>query len=254
MTERVKRLREQSLGTAAHIDMERARLETECCKLYEGTMSVPELRAAVLKYIMEHKTLYFGDEELIVGEKGASIQMAPTFPELCCHTVDDMLTMDRRELISFKVTDDDIALQRDVMIPYWENRSMRKKLLDAMSDEWKACYEAGIFTEFMEQRGPGHTVGSEKIYKKGFLDYKDDISAAMDALDFENDAEAVSRLEQLRAMDTACDAVIILGERYRKLALSLLEKETNKKRREELQTIADNLAVVPAHKPETFYQ
>ncbi len=254
MTERVKRLREQSLGTAARIDMERARLETECCKLYEGTMSVPELRAAVLKYIMENKTLYFGDEELIVGEKGASIQMAPTFPELCCHTVDDMLTMDRRELISFKVTDDDIALQRDVMIPYWENRSMRKKLLDAMSDEWKACYEAGIFTEFMEQRGPGHTVGSEKIYKKGFLDYKDDIRAAMDALDFENDAEAVSRLEQLRAMDTACDAVIILGERYRKLALSLLEKETNKKRREELKTIADNLAVVPAHKPETFYQ
>ena len=26
---------------------------------------------------------------------------------------------------------------------------------------------AGIFTEFMEQRGPGHTVGSENIYQEG---------------------------------------------------------------------------------------
>ncbi|MBQ3379043.1 MAG: glycyl radical protein [Clostridia bacterium] len=254
MTERIKRLREQSLNTAPRIDMERARLETEFYKENLGTMSVPMLRASLLKYIMEHKTLHFGEDELIVGEKGASLQMAPTFPELCCHTVSDMLTMDRRELISFKVTDEDVAFQRDVIIPFWEKRSMRQRIINEMSDKWKACYEAGVFTEFMEQRGPGHTVGSENIYINGFLDYKAKIRAAIFFLDFNYDNNAFSRLEQLHAMDTACDAIMILGERYRKLALSLYEKETNEKRRAELLTIAENFKVVPANKPETFHQ
>jgi len=254
MTERVKLLRELSLNAVVRLDTERARLETEAYKRFEGAVSTPELRALTLKYIMENKTLYFGESELIVGEKGCAPQCAPTFPELCCHSLEDMRVMNERELISFKSTDDDIAFQRDTVIPFWENRSMRSKLIPAMNDEWKACYEAGIFTEFMEQRGPGHTVGSENIYKKGFLDYKDEIASAIKKLDFERDPSALSRLEQLRAMDIACDAIIILGERYRELALSLSEKETDEKRKAELLKIAKNLEVIPKHKPETYHQ
>lgn len=254
MTERIKALREQSLGATVRIDMERARLETESYKLYEGTVSIPELRALTLKHIMENKTLYLGKGELIVGEKGASPQCAPTFPELCCHSIDDMKIMDARELISFKVTEEDISLQEDLIIPFWEKRSMRNKLLSAVSREWKDCYDAGIFTEFMEQRGPGHTVGSENIYNKGFLDYKEEIKSAISALDLQNDSNALSRLEQLRAMDIACDAIITLGSRYRHLALTLAEKETEPSRREELFEIAKNLEVVPAHKPQTYHQ
>ena len=44
---------------------------------------------------------------------------------------------------------------------------MRELILNEMTDEWKAAYEAGIFTEFMEQRAPGHTVLDDKIYRKG---------------------------------------------------------------------------------------
>ena len=36
-----------------------------------------------------------------------------------------------------------------------------------MTPEWMAAYDAGIFTEFMEQRAPGHTVLDDKIYRKG---------------------------------------------------------------------------------------
>ena len=206
MNERVRKLRRVSVDTQPRISIERARIETETYKKYEGTMSVPELRATALYEYMRQRKLYMGEGELIVGEKSEGPQVAPTFPELCCHTLEDMHIMNDRELISFKVDEAALDYQRDTVIPFWKERSMRTRLLGAMTDEWKEAYAAGIFTEFMEQRGPGHTVGSNKIYEKGFLDYQADIDAALAALDYMNDPTASQRAEELRAMRIACDA------------------------------------------------
>lgn len=254
MNERIKKLRTQSVNTVPHIYMERAMLMTESYKKYEGSVSIPEMRALAFKYFMENKTLCINEGELIVGEKGDGPQAAPTFPELCCHTLEDMHIMNDRELICFKVTADDLKTQEEVIIPYWEKRSIRNKIINAMSDKWKACYESGIFTEFMEQRGPGHTVGSENIYKKGFLDYKNEIKEAICKLDFLNDKEAFSKREQLNAMSISCDAIMILGERYAKYARDLASKETDERRKKDLLEIAENCEVVPAHAPKTYWQ
>ena len=253
-TERVRRLREESLNTQPRLYMERAVLETEAYRKYEGTVSVPELRALTLRHFFAHKTISIHRGELIVGEKGDGPQSAPTFPELCCHTIEDMQIMDRRELIRFAVTPEDLRIQKEEIIPYWEKRSIRYRILNSMSDEWKAAYECGIFTEFMEQRGPGHTVGSNKIYQKGFLDYQEDIRRAMDALDFVHDKDALHRKEELSAMSIACEAVIILGRRYEALAREMAAAETDPQWKADLLTIAENCAVVPAHKPQTFHQ
>lgn len=254
MNERIRKLRKQSLETEPHIYMERANLETDAYMLYEGSVSVPELRALSFKYFMEHKTLCINDGELIVGEKGDGPQAAPSFPELCCHTVEDMKIMNARDLIYFRVTEEDLKLQEEKIIPFWEKRSVRHKILANMTEEWKNAYAAGIFTEFMEQRGPGHTVGSEKIYKKGFLDYKNDIIEARNNLDFLNDKEAFDKKSQLNAMEICCDAIMILGERYAAYARELAEKETDETRKAELLQIAENCDVVPAHAPKTFWQ
>lgn len=254
MNERIRKLRKKSLDTQAHIDMERARLETEVYREYEGSVSVPELRALVLKEYFSKKTLYIGEGELLVGEKGNGPQAAPTFPELCCHTVEDLHVMNDRDLINFKVADADYDFQEKEMIPFWEKRSIRNRILREMSPEWKSAYESGIFTEFMEQRGPGHTVGSENIYKKGLLDYKRQIQEALDNLDCLNDTELIEKRAELRAMLTACDGVMILGKRYHDYALQLAETEKDEKRRQELLQIAETCDVVPAHKPETYWQ
>lgn len=123
-----------------------------------------------------------------------------------------------------------------------------------MSDQWKDCYAAGIFTEFMEQRGPGHTVGSFKLYEKGFLDYKADIQASIDSLDYFHDTEAFEKRNQLRGMAKACDAIMLLGARYADYARELAKKEKCDTRKAELLQIAANCDVVPAHKPQTFWQ
>ena len=254
MNERIQNLRKQSLEIPAHIYIERANIMTDAYIEYEGSVSIPEMRAISMREIMTRKTISIEKGELIVGDKGAGPQSTPTFPELCCHSIEDMHIMNDRELICFKVSDEDIKIQQEKIIPYWEKRSIREKIIGAMTDEWKLAYESGVFTEFMEQRGPGHTVGSEKIYKKGFLDYKKDIEASIAKIDYFSDAKAIDKCDQLKAMSIMCDSIIILGERYAKLAREMAEVETNDVRKQELLQIASNCDVVPANKPETYWQ
>lgn len=254
MNERIQRLREQSVTTPVHIDLERAKIETDFYKENDGKYSVPVMRAMTLKEYFSKKTLYFGDDELILGEKGKNPQASPTFPELCCHSEEDMKVMSERKLVSFHTTEEDRKLQAAEIIPFWKGRTIREKLLSRMTPEWHDCYEAGIFTEFMEQRGPGHTCGGEQVFTTGYLDYKEKIKKTMDALDWMNDPEASDKMEELKAMDICCDAVIILGERYHEMAVEKAATETDPKRKAELEQIAKNLEVVPAHKPQTFWQ
>ena len=254
MNERIQKLRDISVNTPVHIDLERAKIETDFYRENDGKYSIPVMRAMVLKEYFSKKTLYFGDGELIVGEKGKDPQASPTFPELCCHSEEDMIVMSDRKLVSFHTTVEDRELQKKEIIPFWEGRTIREKILASMTPEWHECYEAGVFTEFMEQRGPGHTCGGEQVFTTGYMDYKAKIKETMDKLDWMNDPEAYDKNEELKAMDICCDAVIILGERYHKLALEKAEAETNPVRKAEILKIAKNLEVVPAHAPQTYWQ
>ena len=132
MNARIKMLRKISHTTEPHIDLERAQIETEVYKKYEGSVSLPVLRSMVLKEYFSRKTLYFGDGELILGEKGRDPQCSPTFPELCCHTLEDMRNMDARSLVYFRVREEDYKIQEEEIIPYWEHRSVREKIINHM--------------------------------------------------------------------------------------------------------------------------
>ncbi|MBS4536343.1 glycyl radical protein [Clostridium sp. D2Q-14] len=250
--ERVKKLREESLNAVPYISMERAKIVDEVYKKYEGTVSKPVLRALVLKEFMSKKKISINDGELIVGERGESPAATPTYPELCCHTIEDMETMNDREKVFFKVDEQAKEIQKETIIPYWKKRSMRYHIFENMTQEWKDCYEAGIFTEFQEQRGPGHTVGDNKIYKKGFLDFKKEIDESIKNLDFHNDDDALNKINQLEAMKIACDAIIILGKRYSELAREMAEREDDPKRKEELIDITETCSWIPANAPRTF--
>lgn len=70
MNERIQKLRELSVTTPVHIDLERAKIETEFYKENDGKYSIPVMRSMVLKEYFSKKTLYLGEGELIVGEKG----------------------------------------------------------------------------------------------------------------------------------------------------------------------------------------
>lgn len=254
MSDRVRRLRECSLDTPASISAERAELMTEFYAGDSGSHSPAVRRARALEYLMARKVLYLGDGELIVGERGPAPKATPTFPEICCHTLEDLEVLDSREKVSFSVSEDVMAAFADRIIPFWKGRSLRDILFSKMSDEWKAAYEAGVFTEFMEQRAPGHTVLDDKIYHKGFLDFKHDIRRGIEKLDFLNDPKAYERREELEAISISADALITLAERYSRLAREKAAEESDPLRRKELETIAEICSRVPAHAPRNFWE
>ena len=251
---RTKKLREASVTTKPHISIERAVLFTEAYKKWEGSVEMPVLRALSFKHFMENRTLCINDGELIVGEKGDSAQGAPTYPEICCHTIEDMNVMNDRDIVDFSVTEEDKRIQEEIIIPFWEKRQTRRKIVNAMSPEWRRAYEAGMFTEFMEQRAPGHTVCGDIIYRKGFADLKKDIETEIANLDFLNDREAYDKKADLEAMAIACDAMIVYGKRYAELARKMAAETTDEQRKKDLLLLAENCDVVPEHAPKTFHQ
>ena len=254
MSPRVKRLREESLAAEPVISPERARLITEFYRNDRGSRSAPVTRALAFAHLLANKEIWIGDGELIVGEKGPRPRHVPTYPELCCHSLADLEVLDSRDKVSFRVSDETRRLYADEIIPFWQGRSMRERLFAAMTPEWHAAFSAGVFTEFMEQRAPGHTVLDDKIYHQGMLDFKRRISARIEALDYFNDPRAYDKYEELVAMGIAADALIAYARRHAEKARALAESTPDPARRQELLRIAAVCDRVPAHAPRDFWE
>jgi len=255
MNERIKKLRKQSLSAIPYLSLERALLITEFFKDGAAQMySNPVSRAKAFQYILENKEICINDGELIVGERGPEPKATPSYPEVCCHSLHDLKILDSREKISFKVEDEVWQQSKDIIIPFWKGKTIREKIFSQVDPEWIEAYSAGIFTEFMEQRAPGHTVAGKSIWSMGFLDFKRQIKESIDKLDFFTDPDAFAKREQLKAMDIAADSIISYAKRHSQKVLSLAEKEPNPIRKKELEKIAEVCSYVPAHTPRTFWE
>jgi formate C-acetyltransferase len=254
LTERVQRLQRESKKAIPTLDPERALLLT---RFYQGEesegLSIPVHRARAFEYILLNKKISIADDELLVGEKGEGPRAAPTFPELCCHTLDDLEILHNREKIPFQVEDKTRRIYKEQLIPYWKGKSTRKKLLDLMSPAWLGAFDAGIFTEFMEQRSPGHTVLDGKIYHKGLEEFIDEINLSLADHDQRNPV-ARAKLEELKGMEITARALIKFAKRYADLARKQASKEKNLTRKSELENIAEVCERVPAQKPRTFQE
>ena len=255
MSDRVKYLREQSVSTKPYISTERAELLTDFYQSGVADMvSTPIARASAIKYLLENKTICINEGELIVAERGPAPRATPTYPELCCHTLEDLEILNSRERTPFLVSEEAKRIYREKIIPFWKGKTMRDRLFVTMSEEWKSAFDAGLFTEFMEQRAPGHAVLDDKIYHKGLLDFKQEIRQSLAKIDFFNDPEAYKKEQELTAMEIVADALISYAERYAEKARELVATETNPDRKRELEKIADVCSHVPAHAPRDFWE
>ena len=254
MTPRTSKLRQQSLDARPTISHERAVLLTDFYQLNYGRYSVPVMRAKAFYHLCKHKTLYIGEGELIVGERGPKPKSCPTYPELTCHRVEDLEILNSRPKTFYHVEQETLRVYREKIIPYWQGRSMRDRIFAHMSKEWREAYDAGIFTEFMEQRAPGHTVLDGKIYRKGMLDFIKDIQNARANLDLATDPEGLQKLEALVSFEVSCNALILFAERHAALASELASEEESPERKKELELIAKTCMRVPAYAPRTFFE
>ena len=248
-------MREQSLNAENCITAERALLITEFYKSGVAEAEpIPVQRALSFKYILEHKSICINDGELIVGERGPAPKATPTYPEICIHSLQDLQILNDRAKMAFKSDEATRATYRDVIIPYWKGKSNRDRIFRSLPLEWIEAYNAGIFTEFQEQRAPGHTALGIKMFHTGLLDLKKEIAKSMAKVDLVNNPKGVDKRDELQAMDIVCDAMIRYAERHAERLEELIAEEQEPVRKAELQTMAAICRKVPAHAPETVHE
>ncbi|GET25588.1 trans-4-hydroxy-L-proline dehydratase [Prolixibacter sp. NT017] len=255
MTPRIKKLREQSLNAVNRISAERALLITEFYQSHQSLGdSVPMERAKAFRYIMQRKAVCINEDELIVGERGPAPKATPTYPEITVHSLQDLDILDTREKVWFRVDEETREAYKNIIIPFWEGKSNRDRIMQNMRPEWHDAFNAGIFTEFMEQRAPGHTVAGDKIYHKGMLDIILDVKESLAKLDFMNDPKAFDKQEELKAMQHTAETIIIYARRHADKLEELSKAETNAVRKAELKELAGICRNVPANAPQTFHE
>lgn len=255
MTERIKKLREQSLTAENRLSAERGLLITEFYKSgIANSEPIPVQRALSFKYILENKAICINEGELIVGERGPGPKMTPTYPEICIHSIEDLKILHNRKKVYFKSDEETLKAYEEIIIPYWKGRSNRDKIFAALPLEWKEAYEAAVFTEFQEQRAPGHTVLGKKMFQSGLLDLIDEIRAAQGNLDMINDLDSLDKADELRAMEIVCHAMIHFAERHANKLDELANIEKDLKRKAELEKMANICRRVPAHAPTNVHE
>jgi formate C-acetyltransferase len=254
MNERIARLREESVKARVKISDERAKVITEFYKSGLTTgKSIPVQRALAFEYLMEHVSLPIEDGQLVVGLRGTGPQEIPTYPEICTHSMEDLEILNSRENMPYKVDDKTRELYENEIIPFWKGKPMRDIIFENLPQEWIEAYEAGIWTEFMEQRAPGHTAGGERIFKTGLLDIKEEIKEKMQEQK-PIDPEYYDKMEELKAMDIAADAILTYAGRYVEKLEKMAEEEKDSERKKELKEMAEMCRWVPVHAPRTFWE
>jgi trans-4-hydroxy-L-proline dehydratase len=293
ITQRVHQLRKLSLEAENVLHHERAQLVTKFYKdMLDPSDPVPVQRAKCFQYMLDNKKLYIGIDELIIGERGPEPKATPTYPEISLHSLEDLEILHNRPKVFFKVPEETRNIYKHEIIPFWKGRTNRDKLMALMSQEWLKAYQAGIFTEFQEQRAPGHTVLGYKLFGKGMFDLIGECDQALQLLDAEINEIAThqkpiddhtrkaieaettgetgstqnsfleddriieyhSKRNELQAMKIAARALISFAERNSNALQELADHEDDQRRRTELLTMAAVCRRVPANAPQTFHE
>jgi formate C-acetyltransferase len=253
MNARVRKLREQSVQARPYISAGRAELVTEFYKTDVPLReSAPVCRALAFKHILEHKTICINEGELIVGDRSFAPKATPTYPELCCHDLEDLRILSTRDKTQFQVSDEVKKTYEEKIIRFWSGKTMREKVFAAMEPAWHRAFNAGVFTEFMEQRAPGHAILDDKIYRRGMRDFKRDIAECRARLDYLNDPRAYDKEQEYRAMEICADAIVTFAQRHADKAREMARAERDPDRRRELERIAEVCSRVPAYAPRDF--
>ncbi len=252
LTERMQAFREEVLDEKPYVDAERAVLVTEA---YEENKNQPRvmLRALMLKKILENMSIYIEDKTLLAGNQATKNRNAPVFPEYTLKFVIDELDLfEKRDGDVFYITEETKEQIRSIA-PFWDNNNLRARGEALLPDEVSVFMETGVFgMEGKLNAGDAHlAVNYEKVLKEGLKGYEERTRALKEGLDLA-DPEAIDKYVFYKAVLTVIDAVHTFAKRYSALASELAGKESDPKRKAELEEMSRICARVPYEPAASF--
>ncbi|WP_312092378.1 pyruvate formate lyase family protein, partial [Aminipila sp.] len=258
MTQRHKLLKENYLKQVPTITTHRARAVTKIAKENPGMPKIM-LRAKCFRYCCETAPLVIQDHELIVGAPCGAPRAGAFSPDIAWRWLQDEIdTIGTRSQDPFYISEEDKKILREELFPYWAGKSVDEFCEDQYREAgvWELSGESFVSdcsyhaTNGGGDSNPGYDV---ILMKKGMLDIQQEAKDHLAKLDYEN-PDDIEKIYFYKSIIDTTEGVMIYAKRMSEYAAELAAKETNPKRKAELQKISEINARVPAHKPESFWE
>jgi len=253
--ERLGRLREGALGTP-ELCIERAYLMTES---YKETENEPHLirRAKALEKILKEMTIHIEDGELIVGRATSTRRGGPLTPEInwdWCQEQMDTISTDWDEFAP--VAEEEKAKMKEILT-YWKGKSLYDRLRALVPENvlrlhYKTILPAGSSISNMHL-GTHNSPDYQMLLIKGLNGIKKEVDEELTKLNLA-EIKDFRKPQFLNAVNITLEAAGSFAKRYAGLARSLAQKETDVRRKAELERIAQTCDWVPANPARSFYE
>ena len=253
LSERGRKLREQTMNSEPSICAQRLRIITRAYQQYENEPVIIK-RAKALYDILNEMDIYILDDELIVGNQGSSPRCAPLFPEFSSDWVErEIDSFSTRKADRFMVSEQDKKEIKE-LLQYWKGKGTKDKALAILPELAKDCHSSLVFILTSLASVTGHIIiDNQMLLGLGLIGVKDRIKKYRESLDYAN-PEDIEKIVFYTAAEIACDAVINFAGRYAALARSKAEKEKDPVRKNELLKIARVCENVPAYPAQNFHE
>ena len=257
-TERHVKLKEKFLTHVPSISTHRALAITKIAKENPG-LPKAILRGKSFKYCCETAPLVIQDNELIVGSPCGAPRTGSFSPDIAWRWVKDELdTIGTRPQDPFFISDEDKKIMREELFPFWEGQSVDEYCEQQYREAgmWDLSGESFVSDcSYHAVNGggdsnPGYDV---ILMKKGMLDIVAEAKEKLEGLDYLN-PEDMDKIYFYKSLIDTAEGVMIYAKRLSDYACELAAKESDPKRKAELERISAVNARVPAHKPETYWE
>ncbi|MGG5341606.1 choline trimethylamine-lyase [Enterococcus sp. AZ192] len=258
ITPRLEALKENYLKQVPTITTHRARVITEIAKENPG-MPKNILRAKSFKRCCETAPLVIQDNELIVGAPNGAPRAGSFSPDIAWRWMEEEIeTISSRPQDPFFISDEDKKIMREELFPFWKGKSIDEYCEDQFREAgvWELSGESFVSDCSYHQlngggdSNPGYDV---ILMKKGMLDIQKEAQEQLEKMDYEN-PDDIEKIYFYKSIIETAEGVMIYARRMSEYAAQLAQRETDPKRKAELQKISEVNAKVPAHKPETFWE
>ncbi|NOI67069.1 formate C-acetyltransferase/glycerol dehydratase family glycyl radical enzyme [Vibrio sp. 99-8-1] len=233
---------------------ERAQAYTNAYKANEDKPIIIQ-RALALKEHLETRTIWIKNDELIVGNQASKLRAAPIFPEYTVRWIESEIDeLADRPGAGFAVSNQDKETIH-ALTPYWRGKTVQDRCYGLFSEEQQAILATTIIkAEGNMTSGDAHlAVDNEKILSLGMNGLINEVRQYRS----NNDTATFDGLKKeqfYKATEIVLSAIQQHIASYATLAAEMALKETRAKRKEELETIANNCRHVAYHAPDNFWQ
>jgi formate C-acetyltransferase len=252
---RIEQLRERMLSVRPEMDVEGAKLLTEGFVEYEAMPQVLK-KANGFRNQCRKMNVFIQDGELLVGCPGSKPRGGILCADSCWSVLDKELnTISTRKYDPFYLREEDKEVFLKEIKPYWKGKSVFEQWRAQIPEELAALRDNGyVYIDRKAVRGYGETTpGWERLLRLGIGGIRKEVEEGLSKLDDSLPGNLEKRYF-LQAESMVCEGLVTLANRYADLAEQKAKECEDKKRKAELNKIAEVCRRVPEHPARTFHE